>query len=182
MQPWKWGGPSPLGAVAFWKTKTNSLEQCLSWEANRSSSSQEMPRILKEPVFHYSIHNQPTPVPALSQNYPVYGSPHPYWRFTLILSCYLCLGLPNGLFPSGLPNKTLYVPQYYFTPEGEKQLEDRRLDGRIKETGCGLNLWGLEQAAISGFCKRSAEPANFIKCGDDSLSRNIDKKLPLLAA
>ena len=37
--------------------------------------------------------------------------PHPAsWRSILILSSYLGLGLPSDLFPSGLPNKTLYTP------------------------------------------------------------------------
>ena len=34
--------------------------------------------------------------------------PHPTsWRSILILSTYVCLGLPSGLFPSGFPTKTL---------------------------------------------------------------------------
>ena len=37
--------------------------------------------------------------------------PHPTsWRSILILSTHLRLGLPGGLFPSGFPTKTLYVP------------------------------------------------------------------------
>ena len=37
--------------------------------------------------------------------------PHPTsWRSILILSTHLLLGLPNGLFPSGFPTKTLYTP------------------------------------------------------------------------
>ena len=37
--------------------------------------------------------------------------PHPTsWRSVLILSTYLRLGLPSGLFPSGFPTKTLYTP------------------------------------------------------------------------
>ena len=36
--------------------------------------------------------------------------PHPTsWRSILILSTHLRLGLPNGLFPSGFPTKTLYT-------------------------------------------------------------------------
>ena len=37
--------------------------------------------------------------------------PHPTsWRSILILSTHLRLGLPSGLFPSGFPNKILYIP------------------------------------------------------------------------
>ena len=37
--------------------------------------------------------------------------PHPIsWRSTLILSSLLCLHLPSGLFPPGLPTYTLYSP------------------------------------------------------------------------
>jgi len=34
------------------------------------------------------------------------------WRSILILSSYLCLGLPSGLFPSGFPTKSLYTPHH----------------------------------------------------------------------
>ena len=38
-------------------------------------------------------------------------SPHPIpWRYILILSSLLGLGLPSGLFPSRFPIKTLYTP------------------------------------------------------------------------
>ena len=37
--------------------------------------------------------------------------PHPTsWRFFVILSTHLRLGLPSGHFPSGFPIKTLYTP------------------------------------------------------------------------
>ena len=37
--------------------------------------------------------------------------PHPTsWSSVLRISTLLCLGLPNGLFPSGFPTKTLYTP------------------------------------------------------------------------
>ena len=38
---------------------------------------------------------------------------HTSWKSILILSSHLRLDNPNGLFPSGLPTKTLYTPLLY---------------------------------------------------------------------
>jgi len=82
------------------------------WEANRFSASQEIPRILWNPKFHYRIHKCPPPLPTLIQIDAVHApSPHPTtWRSILILSFLLLLGLPSGLYPSDFPTKTLYIP------------------------------------------------------------------------
>ena len=89
---------------------TNSMEQSPSWEANRSSDSQEIPRVIWNLKVHYRIHKSPPPVPILSHINPVHA-PHPTsWRSILILSSHLRLGLPNGLLPSSLSTKILYVP------------------------------------------------------------------------
>jgi hypothetical protein len=73
-----------------------------------SAASQEIPRILWNPKVHYRTHKCPSPLPILSQLHPVPTTPSQ--RSILILSSHLRLGLPSGLFPSGLPTRTPCTP------------------------------------------------------------------------
>ena len=76
---------------------TYSTVQSPSWEANWFAASQEIPRISRNPKFHYRTYN----VRHLSLSWAspfqsIY--PHPTsWRSILILSTHLRLGLPSGL-------------------------------------------------------------------------------------
>jgi len=72
--------------------------------------SQEIPHISPNPKAHYRTHKRPPPVSILAS--PIQSIyPHPTsWRFILILSTHLRLGLPSGLFPSGFPTRPYRPP------------------------------------------------------------------------
>jgi len=49
------------------------MEKNPYWEANRFSTSQEIPRILWNSNVHYHIYKCPPPAPALSQTNPAHA-------------------------------------------------------------------------------------------------------------
>ena len=89
---------------------THSMKQSPSWGANRFSAGQEMPRILWNPKVHYRIPSARHPSLSWARSIHSMLSHHTSWRSILILYAHLRLGLPSGLFPSGLPTNTLYTP------------------------------------------------------------------------
>ena len=84
-----------------------SLEQSPSWEANRFSASQEIPRILWNPKVHCRIHNARHLSQSWTSSIQFMPSLPTFLRSILVLSSQVRLGLSSGLFPSGFPTKTV---------------------------------------------------------------------------
>jgi hypothetical protein len=86
------------------------MEQSPSWEANRFQLVKTFPAFYGTGRFiaaFTSARHLSLSWTSLVQSIP----PHPtVWRSILILFSYLRLGLPSGLFPSGFPTKTQYMP------------------------------------------------------------------------
>jgi len=61
------------------------MEQSPSWEANRFSDSQEIPRILWKPKVHYRIHKSPPPIAILSNLDPVHTPTSHFLKMHLII-------------------------------------------------------------------------------------------------
>ena len=59
------------------------MQQSPSWEANRFSASQEIPRTVLNPKVHYHIHKCPTPVPILSQIDPIHTPKYQFLKIHL---------------------------------------------------------------------------------------------------
>ena len=88
------------------------MEQIPSWEGNRSSANQEIPRIVWNPKIHCRIDKSPPPVPLPSQINPVHA-PTPRIEDVLILSSDLHLGFSSGSFSAC----TSHIPHTCHIPE-----------------------------------------------------------------
>ena len=86
------------------------MAQSPSWEANRSSASQEIPHILWNPKVHYRIHKCPPPFPTLNQIGPVHTRTSQFLMIHLIIIFPHTPFSPKISFPPDFPTKTLSTP------------------------------------------------------------------------
>ena len=75
-----------------------------------SAASQEIPRIFGTRTFLTVLTSARHLSLSLANSIQSPQPPPTSWRSILILSSHLRLGLPNGLFPSGFPPRTLCTP------------------------------------------------------------------------
>jgi hypothetical protein len=86
------------------------MELNQSWEAVQLLSHSKNSQHSVHSEYSLSWLQEPaTGFPTLSQMNPVYTHVPSSLRTILILSCNLCLGFSNDLFPSGFPTKMWYL-------------------------------------------------------------------------
>lgn len=98
----------------MWNVSRNSSGQhAPSWKANSHEVCQEFPFLLWNPKFPHRVHKRPTLFHILSHVLPVHIRVSWLYRIHLHLPFYLCIGLINSLFVSGLGAEILHAFPVY---------------------------------------------------------------------
>jgi hypothetical protein len=108
--------------ASFWKTsitvRHTYLTYLLNWALLEKPPIVELPKNFPAfygtrrfiTVFTRALHSFPSWTRSI-QSIPS----NPILRSILVLSTHLCLGLPSGLFPSGVPSDILYLRPHSFS-------------------------------------------------------------------
>jgi len=86
------------------------MEQTLSREARRFSSSQEIPRIVWNQKVRYRTHQSPPLVPILNQNNPVHVPSFNFLKIHLKIIFPSMFGSSKRALSLRFPHQTLYAP------------------------------------------------------------------------
>ena len=106
---------------------TNPMKHDPSWEANKFSSTLEIFRILRNPKFHYRIHNSPSLPPILRHINPVHALSFNSLRSIIMLISHLRLGIPSGRFLSDFLINTHHAFLFFLAPPYQYRLNPRNL-------------------------------------------------------
>ena len=154
------------------------MEYSPSWGANRSSATQQIPRILWYPKVHYRIHKSPPPPSILSQIGPVHSPPSHFFNisFNIILLA--------------TPRSSKLSPSLFSPLKLCMHLSSRRYLPSFENYGCqktsGQNLEIFKHAMISRVSGSVGQKAIFcvippvkactlcFRCGTQSTSKNFD--------
>ena len=119
-----------------------------------SAASQEMPRIFGTRKYLTVLTSARHLSLSWANSIQSPQTPPTSWRSILILSSHLCLGLPNGLFPSGFLTRTL-IHRYIYTYHYSIIIQTSLFVLKFRLPKCKPNfskvsrtIWKVEQASF----------------------------------